>query len=417
MREVGFITISGSFGRWNENGEGRMSIKDRVAIIGVGATRFGENFEMTYQDMALEAVYEAYEDAGLDTRDMEAAWLGTLSPALNGLEGDAGASLAEPLNFYPRPVTRVSAYCCTGMEAIRNAAFSIASGEYKMVLAVGVEKMREVTSRGSLVARHILETHPVIAKGRTAPGVFAPIATRYFYEYGYSRETLAKVAVKNHYNGSLNPKAHFRSPITEETVLKAPMVVDPLGLFDCCPTTDGAAAAILTTPEIARDLKKDYTLIKGIGLAVTQGYFSMPFQEDNDFLGFRSTREAAAMAYRQAGIKDPRKEIDVAEVHDCFTITELVNYEDLGFCGRGEGGRLISEGITALNGELPVNTSGGLKSCGHPVGATGVRMVVDIVNQMRGRSGKRQLRKADVGLAHTLGGPGAIACVFVLGKP
>jgi acetyl-CoA C-acetyltransferase len=303
------------------------------------------------------------------------------------------------------------------MEAIRNAAFSIASGEYKMVLAVGVEKMREVTSRGSLVARHILETHPVIAKGRTAPGVFAPIATRYFYEYGYSKETLAKVAVKNHYNGSLNPKAHFQTPVTEETVLKAPLVVDPLGLFDCCPTTDGAAAAILTTPEIAKDLKKDYILIKGIGLAVTDGYFSMPFQEDNDFLGFRSTREAAAMAYRQAGVKDPRKEIDVAEVHDCFTITELVNYEDLGFCGRGEGGKLIVEGVTTLNGELPVNTSGGLKSCGHPVGATGVRMVADIINQMRGRSGKRQVKRADIGLAHTLGGPGAIACVFILGKP
>jgi acetyl-CoA C-acetyltransferase len=303
------------------------------------------------------------------------------------------------------------------MEAVRNAAFGIASGEYKMVLAVGVEKMREVGSRSSLVARHIQETHPVIAKGRTAPGVFAPIATRYFHQYGYARETLAKVAVKNHYNGSLNPKAHFRTPITVERVLKAPMVADPLGLFDCCPTTDGAAAVILTTPEIAKDLKKDYILIKGMGLAVTHGYFSMPFQEDNDFLGFESTREAAAMAYRQAGIRNPRKEIDVAEVHDCFTITELVNYEDLGFCGRGEGGRLISEGITSLDGELPVNTSGGLKACGHPVGATGVRMVVDIINQMRGRSGKRQLKKADLGLAHTLGGPGAIACVFLLGRP
>ncbi len=394
-----------------------MSIKDQVAIIGVGTTRFGENFEMTYQDMALEAVYEAYADAGLETRDLEAAWLGTLSPGLTGLEGDAGASLSEPLNFYPRPVTRVSAYCCSGMEAIRNAAFAVASGEYQLVLAVGVEKMREVPPRGSLVARHIQETHPVLAKGRTAPGIFAPIATRYFYQYGYGRETLAKVAVKNHYNGSLNPKAHFRSPVTEETVLKAPMVADPLGLFDCCPTTDGAAAVILTTPAIARERKKDYILIKGMGLAVTYGYFSMPFQEDNDFLGFQSTREAAAVAYRQAGIRNPRQEIQVAEVHDCFTITELVNYEDLGFCGRGEGGRLIAEGVTTLNGELPVNPSGGLKSCGHPVGATGVRMVADIVDQMRGRSGKRQVKRADCGLTHTLGGPGSISCVFVLGRP
>lgn len=164
-------------------------------------------------------------------------------------------------------------------------------------------------------------------------------------------------------------------------------------------------------------MKKDYVLIKGMGLAVTYGYFSMAFQEDNDFLGFKSTREASAMSYRQAGIKNPRKEIHVAEVHDCFTITELVNYEDLGFCGRGEGGKLIAEGVTALNGELPVNTSGGLKSCGHPVGATGVRMVVDVVNQIRGRSGKRQVKKADLGLTHTLGGPGSIAGVVILGRP
>lgn len=390
---------------------------DPVAIIGVGTTPFGENFEMTYQDMALEAVYEACRDCGLEMKDIDAAWLGTLSPGLAGLEGDAGASLAEPLNFYPRPVTRVSAYCCSGMDAIRNAAFAVASGAYRIVLAVGVEKMREVPPRGSLVARHIQETHPLIAKGRTAPGIFAPIATRYFHQYGYDKKTLAKVAVKNHYNGSLNPKAHFRSVVTEEMVLKAPMVVDPLGLYDCCPTTDGAAAVILTTPRIAKELKKEYVLIQGMGLAVTNGYFSMPFQTDNDFLGFKSTREAAAMAYSQAGIRDPRKEIDVAEVHDCFTITELVNYEDLGFCGRGEGGRLIADGVTALTGDLPVNPSGGLKSCGHPVGATGVRMVAEVVDQMRGRCGKRQVRKADRGLAHTLGGPGSIACVFVLVRP
>ncbi len=169
--------------------------------------------------------------------------------------------------------------------------------------------------------------------------------------------------------------------------------------------------------EIAKGLKKDYVLIKGMGLAITYGYFSMAFQEDNDFLGFKATREASAMAYRQAGIENPRKEINVAEVHDCFTITELVNYEDLGFCARGEGGKLIEEGFTALTGDLPVNTSGGLKSCGHPVGATGVRMVADVVDQMRGRAGKRQVKKADFGLTHTLGGPGSIACVFVLGRP
>jgi acetyl-CoA C-acetyltransferase len=176
------------------------------------------------------------------------------------------------------------------------------------------------------LARHIQETHPLIAKGRTASGIFGSVATRYFHHYGYDKVTLAHVAVKNHYNGSLNSRAHFQSEVTIDKVLNAPMVVDPLGLYDCCPTTNGAAAVILTTPDIARDLQKDYVLIKGMGLAVTYGYFSMPFQEDNDFLGFSCTREASAMAYKRAGIQDPRKEINVAEVHDCFTITELIKY-------------------------------------------------------------------------------------------
>ncbi len=394
-----------------------MSIKDKVAIIGVGSTRFGELFEMSYADMVVEAAYQAYQDAGIEPDRIEAAWLGTANPGTSALDGDAGSSLAEPLNLYPRPVSRVASFCTTGMEAVRNAAFAVAAGEYDVVLVVGAEKMRDVPTRGSLVARHVLETHPYLCKGRTAPGQFALVGTRYMYTFGATKESLARVAVKNHHNGSLNPRAHFRNEVTVEQVVRAPMVAAPLGLLDCCPTTDGAAAVILARREVAEAMKSDYVLIKGMGFSVTGGYYNMQFQADNDFLGFRATREAAAMAYKQAGIKDPRKEIDVAECHDCFTITEIVNYEDLGFCAKGEGWRFIDDGVSTLEGDLPVNTSGGLKSCGHPVGATGARMVAEVTDQLRGRSGPRQVKDARQGLAHTVGGPGVLSCVIVLGRP
>ena len=393
-----------------------MGISGNVAIIGVGVTKFGELFEKSYTDLLIDAAYEAYADAGIDPGEIEAAWLGTAFPNLNGLMGDDGSSLGDPLSLTGIPITRVSNLCATGMEAVRAAAMGIASGEYKMVMALGVEKMREVSPRGSLVSRHIEETHPVLAKGRTAPGMFAVLATRYFEEYGYDKNTIAKVAVKNHYNGSLNDKAHFRKPVTEDQVVKAQLVSDPLGLFDCCPTTDGSAAVILTTPEIAKSLGKDYVLIQGTGVSTWGGYYTVQYRSDFDFLGFETTRNAAKQAYAQAGITNPAQQIDLAECHDCFTITELLNYEDLGFCERGEGGRLINEGVTTLEGNLPVNTSGGLKAMGHPVGATGVRMVGEITNQIRGRAGKRQVRDAHTGVCHTLGGPGVVSAVMVLGR-
>jgi acetyl-CoA C-acetyltransferase len=275
--------------------------------------------------------------------------------------------------------------------------------------------MRDVEPRGSLVAQHVERGHPLYCKGRTAPGIFGLIATRYREAFGDPKEAMARVAVKNHYNGARNPKAHFQSEVNLEQVLRAPMVADPIGLLDCCPTTDGAAAVVITSASVARDFRPDPVILRGLGLAVCSGYFSVQFDSGWDLLGFRSTREAAKAAYRQAGIRDPRREIDFAEVHDCFTITELVNYEDLGFCDRGEAPRLIKDGVTALDGALPVNPSGGLKSSGHPIGATGVRQICEIADQLRGRCGARQLRKARTGLAHNLGGPGSLAAVAVLG--
>jgi acetyl-CoA C-acetyltransferase len=307
----------------------------------------------------------------------------------------------------------VANYCATGADAFRNACFAVAAGAYDLVLVVGAEKMRDVTARESLVGQLAETGHPVHGKGVTAPGMFALFATRYFDRFGIGRETLAKVAMKNHRHGSLNPKAHFQKEITLEQYFKAPMVADPLGLYDCCPQTDGAAAAVICRADLAPTFSKEPILVKGLGLANPVGD-ELAFDPESDFISFRATKEAATQAYEQAGVKDPFKEIDVAELHDCFTITELVTYEDLGFCQQGEGRTFIEEGVSSLEGELPINTSGGLKSCGHPIGASGLRMIGEITNQLRGRAGKRQVKDAKRGLVHNLGGLGAVASVIVL---
>jgi len=394
-----------------------MGLANEVAIIGVGTTRFGENFELSYMDMVREAGFMAMKDAGITPPQIEAAWLGTCYAYAYTTEGNAGTSLAEPLRLYNIPITRVSNYCATGMDAVRNAAMSIAAGEYDVVLVVGVEKMRDVEPRGSLVSQHVEQGHPLYAKGRSAPGMFAMMANRYFDTYGDSKREMGLVSVKNHFNGSLNPNAHFRKPIKLEQALNAQMVAAPLGLFDCCPTTDGAAAMVLTRASLASQFKKDYSIIRGLGMSVTSGYFEAQFRQDWDFLGFPATQKAAEMAYRHAGITNPREEIDVVECHDCFTITEILNYEDLGLCNRGDGRLMAREGETSLEGAMPVNPSGGLKSCGHPIGASGVRMMAEIHHQVLGQAGKKQVKDAKTGLAHTLGGPGAVSCVAVIGRP
>jgi acetyl-CoA C-acetyltransferase len=233
--------------------------------------------------------------------------------------------------------------------------------------------------------------------------------------WGIERETLARVSVKNHDHAITNPKAHFRKPVTVEDVLSAPLVAEPFGTLDCTPTTDGAAALVLAPVAWAREHAKRYAVIRGFGLAVTGGYYTTFFDEDMDFLGFRATREAAASAYRQAGITNPRAELDLVECHDCFTVTELINTEDLGLCGRGEGGALLESGATRAGGDIPVNLSGGLQACGHPVGATGVRMIAEIADHVLGRAGERQVEGAKLGAAHTLGGPGVVSTVCVVG--
>jgi len=394
-----------------------MGLGGKVAIVGSGVIKFGENFQQSLTDMVYEAVTLALADAGVERTQLQAAWFGCYEPMLYGFEGNSGTFVSDPLNLFPIPVTRVAAYCATGIEAVRNASLAIASGEYDLVLAVGAEKMREVPSRGSLVAQAVNRGHPVLAKGRTAPGMFALLATRYFKEYGATEEALCAVAMKNHYHGSLNPKAHFQKEITAEQHARAPKVAEPLGLYDCCPTTDGAAAVVLTRADLAPKLTDRYSVIRGIAYAVTAGYWNTQFDPSWSFTSFRATREAAKAAYAMAGITDPANEIDVAECHDCFTITEIINYEDLGFARPGEGWKLATGGVTRLGGDLPVNTSGGLKSCGHPIGSSGVRMIANIHDQLVGRAGTMQVRDARMGLAHNLGGPGAVSAVAVLSQP
>lgn len=391
-----------------------MPISGEVAIVGVGVTPFGVLHDRSYLDLVAESGSAAVTDAGITLDQVEAAWLGTAEPLLAGLVGDSGAAVTEALRFRGKPVSRVSNFCTSGMEAVRHAALAVAAGEHEVVLAIGAEKMRDVTPRESLLAKTANQTHPTLTKGRTAPGQFALLANRYLATYGYDVETLAHVAVKNHDHATRNPKAHFRTAVTLDEVLTAPRIAEPLGTLDCTPTTDGGAAVVVASRRWAEAHAQRYALLTGVGLAGMDGYFAMHMREHNDFLGFGATRAAAAQAYAQAGISSPRDQLDLVECHDCFTITEIVNTEDLGIAAPGEGGKLLLDGATTFGGELPVNVSGGLQSCGHPVGATGVRMVAEVTDQVTGRAGERQVAGARRGLAHTLGGPGAVSCVMVI---
>ncbi len=390
----------------------KKSIKDRVAIIGTGVTKFGEMWEKDEEDLLVDAVYEACNEAHIDLRkDVEAIWVGTFY----NFSGTSGNAASDPLKFYGKPVARVENYCATGMEAVRNASYAVAAGMYDIVLACGVEKILDQGSRG-LPGIEDLFPHPVIV-AESMPALFALCATRAFKEWGWTREDLARVAVKNHHHGAKHPKAHFRREISLETALKSPIIAHPLGLFDCCAMSDGAAAVILTRPEIAKDLvgEGNYATIKALGEAVET---ALPFyRPDWTGLSLPANVKAAEAAYREAGIEDPIKELDFGIVHDCFTITELLNYQDLKLCKPGEAADLVKEGVTSIEGKFPINPDGGLKCFGHPIGATGVRMVVELTRQVLGRAEGYQVKDAKAGFAHNLGGPFTVAFVTIVGTP
>jgi acetyl-CoA C-acetyltransferase len=392
------------------------SMKDKVAIIGMGCIKFGENWEKSPSDMMIEAAYEAFEDAGVGPKDIQAAWFGSTQTA-------TGEPLSAALKLNYIPVTRVENLCATGAEAARNACLGIASGAYDIVLALGLEKLKD-TGRGGLGGGGGEDEGPRGSSLGTPAGgpstAFSRVANRYMAHYNMSYEefkpVLSKIAVKNHYNGSLNPKAHFQRAITMEQAMNAPMMAWPLGLYDCCGVSDGCAAAILCRADMAKNFRDDYVLVKGLGLSAAgrQGWL----QQDYDMVHMEPTVRAAKQAYEMAGIKDPFHEIDLAEVHDCFSITELVIMEDLGFAPRGKAPEYVNAGRFELKGDLAVNPDGGLKSFGHPIGSSGIRMLYEIYKQMQGKAGPRQRKNPKLGLAHNFGfNPGSgVSSVTILGQ-
>jgi len=386
-------------------------IKDKVAIIGMGCSKFGENWEKSADDMIIDAVYEAYADAGVESKDIGAAWLGTYVTEWTG------QMLSRALKLDYIPVTRVENACATGSDALRNACYAVAAGACDIALAVGVEKLKDSGYTG-LPDFELFRRQQNTYRTRTysPPGHFAMMATKYFDRYGLSAEegkkVIGQIAVKNHHNGALAPKAHFQSETTLEKVLAAPMVAWPLGLFDCCGVSDGAAAAIVTRADLAKNFRPDPIYIKALQIAVGpyEGYMSPKF----DWSHVEETVRAGERAYAEAGIKNPREEISMAEVHDCFTITELVIMEDLKFSERGKAPDDIRSGFFDLDGGLPVNTDGGLKCFGHPIGASGLRMMYEVYKQMQQKADKRQIKNPRLGLTHNLGGTPATCSVSVI---
>jgi acetyl-CoA C-acetyltransferase len=380
-------------------------IKDKVAIIGMGCTRFGERWNDGAEDLMVEAFREALQDAGIEKKEIEAAWLGTCFDEVN--IGKSAIPLAQALKLPSIPVTRVENFCATGTEAFRGACYAVASGACRIALALGVEKLKDTGYGGLPGFDTAMGTlNRFILPNFTAPGGFALMATRYFAKYGISPEegkmALARISAKSHRCGALNPKAHLRKEITPEQVLKAPIIAWPLGLFDCCGVSDGAAAAIVTTPDVARALRKNPVLVKSLQIAATSGEEMLTTRWDGTYM--KTTTEAAKRAYAEAGITHPREELSVLEVHDCFSITELVTYEDLQISERGRAIRDINEGFFDLEGKIPCQSDGGLKCFGHPIGASGIRMIYEVYNQLLHRAGPRQIPDPRLGLTHNLGG-------------
>lgn len=378
-----------------------------VAIVGAAMAEFGENFGQGMKEMLPDVVAACLDsvDLGVEQADIQAAWFGQLGTS----DGFPAGLLADSCGLLDIPITRVENQCATGNDAVRNAAFAVASGAYDVALVVGADKTRETSVRSTFwdwmsLNRDSAWDFPL---GLIAPANFALHVARFMYEYDVQPESLAQVAVKNHHNAMTNPHAHLRFEITVEQALAAPRVVGPFGVLDCTPQSDGAAALLLVAGEIAERFTKRPVFVRGLGLGLDR----VMHAHKADMTTFPATTKAAKAAFAMAGIGPA--DIDVAEVHDCFTGVELMNYEDLGFCGRGEAAQLIGSGATSLAGRIPVNPSGGLKAKGHPPGATGVAQCFEIFEQLRGTA-NNQVDGARWGLAHNVGGPTAVSAVTIL---
>lgn len=393
-------------------------IKDRVAILGMGCARFGERWMDDAETLMVEAFLEASADAGVETNRIDAAWLAV------GFDqtsiGPSGIPAAMALRLPNIPVTKVENYCASGTEAFRGAVYAVASGAADIALAIGVEKLKD-TGYGGLPVRTRGVLHDMIGVVGSAPGNFAQLASAYAARHRLGaadlKRAMAHVSVKSHANGARNPKAHLRKPVDLDTVINAPMIAEPLGLYDCCGVSDGAAAAIVTTPAIARSLgKSELVTVKALQLAVSNGWELQGSGWDGSYV--HTTRVAAKRAYAEADIRDPAAQISLMEVHDCFSITELVTMEDLFISAEGAAWRDVLDGRFDADGAIPCQIDGGLKCFGHPIGASGLRMIYENYLQMLGRAGERQRSQPPVlGLSHNLGGmPNqSVAAVAIVG--
>ncbi len=383
-----------------------------VSILGVGMTRFGIHKDLSSKQLGVESVWRAIKDAGIQPKDIQIAYCGyALSGLLGGQASGLGQLILKDMGITGIPVTHVENACSSSACALREAWLAVASGYYDIALALGVEKMTSAKT-GKVIKALISSSDVELETGIVFPGMFAMIAQRHMYEFGTTREQMAKVAVKAHKYGAMNPNAHFQKEITLEFALNSQMIASPLRLLDCCPISDGAAAAILVSEKLAKKLSKNSIQIASSALKT--GLYT----DDRLITRFESTVEAAKEAYEVAAIGP--EDIDLAEVHDCFTIAEIVHIEDLGFCKKGEGGGFIENGYAEIDGQTPINISGGLKAKGHPVGATGLGQIAELVWQLRGQAGQRQIEGAKTGLAHCMGGflhaDGASLAVHILTK-
>ncbi|RLA46037.1 MAG: acetyl-CoA acetyltransferase [Gammaproteobacteria bacterium] len=379
-------------------------IKDKVVILGAGCSKFGERWECEPADLMAEAFEECIADAGIEKNQIEAAWQATGIDQFSVGPGAMPLSMALRLPYIP--VTRLENYCASGTEAFRAATYAVASGACDIALAMGFEKLKD-TGYGGLPQRSRGVSNDMYYPNLSAPGMFAQLAAGYRAKYGTSKEDLkramAHVSVKSHANGLKNPKAHLQRAITEEQVLNAPMIAEPIGLYDCCGVSDGAACAIVTTPEMAKSLgKKDLISVKALQLCASNGEEGGFDNWDGSYVA--TTRIAAKRAYEEAGVTKPRKEISMTEVHDCFSVTEMVTMEDLFLSEDGGSVKDVLDGVYDADGEVPCQIDGGLKCFGHPIGASGLRMLYEMYLQLGGRAGDRQLSDPKLGLTHNLGG-------------
>ncbi|MBM4241174.1 MAG: thiolase domain-containing protein [Euryarchaeota archaeon] len=378
-----------------------------VAIIGVSQTKFGELWDISFRDMIVEAGMGSLKDANIEGKDLEAMYVGNMSAGLFVQQEHISSLIADHTGLVPIPCARVEAACASGGLALRNGIIAVASGYHDFVIAAGVEKMTDVVDPTPAIAT-ASDQEWEAQQGVTFPSLYAMIAQRHMYEYGTTREQLAMFSVVNHKNGAKNPLAQFPFEVTVEQVLKSSTVADPLTLLDCSPISDGAAAIVLCPADMAKKYTDTPVYVK----ASTQASGTIALHDRKNLTTIDATVNAARNAYDMAGVGP--KDIDAVEVHDCFSINGILAIEDLGFVEKGKGGVAVEEGMTELDGDLPVNPSGGLKSRGHPLGATGIAQAVEMVWQLRGEAGKRQIAGTEIGMTHNIGGTGGTAAVHIL---